>query len=146
MAKLNPIGQLRKKIKQLDLSDILDKCLVETSDILIALVKSQLELGQTSVGIITPTLKNERYAIKKQSDGSKAPLGIPDLKRTGAFYSKFKVRMFINSVRVRSTDKKASIILNKYGPEIYELNPDSLEHYLNNVIEPLMIKKIQNGL
>lgn len=143
---LNQIGEFRKKFRQVDLSDVLNRCLVETSDILLDLVKSQLEVGKTSIGFITPQLKNESYARQKQSEGSRAPFGIPDLKKTGAFYRYMKVYFGKDAVRIRSTNKKAPDILRKYGKEIYELNQDNFEYYINEIIEPLMIKKIENGL
>lgn len=143
---VNQIGRLRKKFRQVDLSSLLDECLVETEDILLSLVKSQLEKGETSIGLLSPPLKNDYYAKRKQIDGSKAPFGIPDLKKSGAFQNKFKIKKGKDSLIIRSTDKKAPELLKKYGPEIYELSPDNFEYYTNEILEPLLLEKVNNGL
>lgn len=143
---VNQIRLFRRKFRKVDLSGVLNECLVETSDILLDLVKSQLKRGETSVGLIQPPLKSERYSKKKLSNGSNAPFGIPDLFDTGKFQDKFKLYFGKDALRIRSTDKKAPDLLSKYGYEIYELSQENFEYYTNQIIIPLMIKKIENGL
>lgn len=139
------LAELRKSARSIDLIAILDECILESKQSLFDLVRSQLAKGQSSVDYL-PLYKNQKYALMKQQRGSIAPYGITDLKLTGKFQDRFTLRFSKYSFIIRSTDKKNSILLAKYGPEIFALNDDNLSYYVNEIIHPLMSKKIKNVL
>lgn len=142
---MTTISQLRKTARKIDLIELIDACILETKEHLFNLVRAQLASGQSSEDYL-PVYKSDEYSKRKQKLGSKAPYGITDLKLTGNFVDKFYLRVSKNSVIIRSRDKKNSKILEKYGPEIFALNEGNLSKYISEHLQPLLVKKIRNGL
>lgn len=137
------LKSLRVKYNKLDLNLLVDECINETSEIIIDLVRSQIESGETSVGMLPP-LKNPEYAARKQAKGSLAPQGITDLKDSGDFLRRLVIKKYQNNILVRSFDWKNSLILKKYGLETYLLNEKNLKYYIDQVFKPLLLKKIKS--
>ncbi|MCK5017845.1 MAG: hypothetical protein KAS32_12350 [Candidatus Peribacteraceae bacterium] len=136
------LNDLRIHFNSINILQLLDECILETEEILIGLVRSQIEGGFAGNNQLPP-YKSDRYSVLKQKKGSKAPFGITDLKFHGNFLDKLKVKIFSKNLLIRSTDVKKSIILSKYGPEIYILNDENLSYYVNEVLQPLLLKKVK---
>lgn len=139
------LNDLRKRMELVDLLAILDECILETQDILTGLIRSQIESGKSGDNSLPP-YKSDKYALLKQKKGSKAPFGVVDLKFSGDFLNALEVKFFSKNVLVRSTDSKAAAIHAKYGFEFYQLSDENLTYYTQEVIQPLMLKKIRNVL
>lgn len=139
------LEQLRLSASKINILDLLDECIIETKEELFLLVRSQIESGQTSEDYL-PVYSSDRYAVKKQQMGSKAPFGITDLKLTGNFLNKFVLRFSKYSFVVRSSDKKNKILLQRYGEEIFMLNEENMDKYVNEILQPLMVTKLKDVL
>jgi len=135
--------RLRALISLGSLDEIIVEAIKESEKELLDLLRSQLSHGEKGDGQM-PSYSNERYAEYKQKIGSQAPKGIVDLKLTGAFQDKLRLIMTKTGARIRSYDKKRSELLNHYGKEIYELNAENQTFYLNQVLFPIIFKKVKN--
>jgi hypothetical protein len=94
---------------------------------------------------IQPSYASPKYAQYKQSLGSLAPMGTPDLKLTGDYYSgKYLQKMNEGWLEMHSTDWKEKQLNAKYG-EIEGLPKDSIKE-ANEYILPDLIKNIKNEL
>jgi len=125
------------------LDEIIVESIKESEEELLDLLRSQLSVGEKGDGQMPPYL-SEKYAEYKQKIGSKAPEGITDLKLTGAFQDKLRLIMTKTGARIRSYDKKKSVLLDHYGKEIYELNAENQTFYLKQILFPIIIKKTKN--
>ena len=136
---------LKKVINNFD--KIVDTVIHEYEAELIDLNTGQLEKGIAPDGIeIEPPYAFDEYARFKKSIGSKAPLGIPDLKLTGDFYSRFETKITPNYIEISSGDSKAPELENKYGEDqIYGLTESNKKEFVQLIKEPLKII-IQYGL
>lgn len=137
--------QLRTIANSKGLDTLLVEVMIETEEELLDLLRAQLEHGEAGDGQL-PKYANDAYAKRKQTMGSKAPYGIVDLKLTGSFQDKLAIIMTKKGARIRSTDKKSNELRKQYSKEIFELNGKSSSIYLNEIIYPALIKKVQNEL
>lgn len=125
--------------------DIVQSVISANQAELIDLNTSQLEQGKTSESkFITPEYRSDDYAQFKQSQGSKAPFGTPDLKLTGDFYSGFKAEVAPKYLEITSTDKKSGKLQKKYGDEIYGLTDKNKSEFAQLIKEPLL-KNVRDG-
>jgi hypothetical protein len=137
------LKDLRKRFNKINLDSILIESIHETKGYLTDNLRSQIERGLLGTGGNLPGYANEEYAKKKASMGSLAPFGITDLKYSGSFLSKLFIKVYPNNILIRSRDRKNSIILKKYGPEVFVLRQDTLSIYIRDVLLPLIRKKIK---
>lgn len=138
------LSGLRRSASKLNINDLLDECIVESQQDLFKLIRSQLNQGKSAAGDL-PELKNPKYRRKKLALNPEAG-GRADLNLTGSFQSKFKLRFSKYSFIVRSSDKKAAKLMQKYGTNTMGLNPENLDYYINSILLPLLRKKIKNGM
>lgn len=137
--------RLRALASLSNLESIYSESIDETKDELLDLLRSQLSHGESGDGQL-PAYASESYAKYKQKVGSVAPNGITDLKLSGAFQNKLRLIMTKRGARIRSYDKKASVLMSKYGKEIYSLNGENISIYINRILFPVIINKIKNEL
>ena len=114
MATLN---DLRARFRKVDLLKIVDECIIESKDTLLNLIRSQIEHGEDATGLL-PEYINLKYSETKERMGSKAPFGITDLKFSGDFLKKLQLKRYSTNILIRSSDKKNSAILKRYGADI----------------------------
>lgn len=136
------LSGLRRSANQLNLKDLLDECIRESEGDLFELIRSQLNQGKSATGDL-PELKSAKYRRKKLTMNPDAD-GRVDLNLTGAFQAKFKLRFSTYSFIVRSSDKKAPKLMRKFGSDTMGLSPENMDHYINNILLPLLRKKIKN--
>jgi hypothetical protein len=135
------LKDLRTRFKKINIDNLVIECVTETKSIIIDLVRSQIESGRKANDSM-PVYLNDNYAAKKQRMGSLAPYGIMDLKYTGNFLSKLYLKVYPNNFLIRSWDNKNSLLLGRFGPEIFLLSDDNLGYYVNQVLKPLLLSKI----
>jgi len=146
MGKLKDFQKRLSKVKESRIEKDLLKIVKSEENLLVDANTEQLLRGEDSLGeIISPPYASKFYAEFKLHLN---PAGVVDLKLTGAFHSKFKLITKGWPVRIRSTDKKAPELEEKYGEEIYgvqeetfgDINQSSIkpkvqEHFKRNVFE-----------
>jgi len=137
------LKDLMAKYEKMDLLGVFQESVVETKSVILELVSSQIERGETGTGGIIGVYASDKYAKEKQGMGSLAPHGVIDLKYTGDFLNRLYLKVYPGNYLVRSWDKKNSILLKKFDSEIFELNPENLDHYVNNVLIPTILRKIK---
>jgi hypothetical protein len=137
------LKNLRAKYTKLDLDNIFQESVAETKSILIELLRSQIESGEYPDSSPIGIYSSLAYAKRKQKMGSKAPFGIIDLKYTGRFLDKLVVKKYPRNYLIRSTDKKNSMILRRFGPMLFELSNQNLDYYINKFLLPTILKKIK---
>lgn len=141
------IFEVKERYNRIDIFQLLDECIIETSEILLDLNRSQL-----SVGIDSNNNKLEEYKSKTYSEfkvnviGSLAPLGVPDLKLFGDFYRNFKEKINESNIIITSNDSKTVKLEAQYGTDIFGLTNENLIYYSREIILPLLTKKIKDGL
>lgn len=114
------------------------KLLKEESDLLIDANTDALFHGEDSFGNpLDPPYRSKFYAEFKLHLN---PLGVVDLKLTGAFHAKFKLIEKGPLLYIRSTDKKAPELEAKYDAElIYGVQ----EERLDPIIQKNLLPKVQ---
>ncbi len=137
------LKNLRAKYTKLDLDDVFQESVAETKSILIKLLRSQIESGEYPDNSPIGIYSSLAYAKRKQKMGSKAPVGVIDLKYTGKFLNRLVVKKYPRNYLIRSTDKKNSIILHRFGPMLFELSDQNLDYYINKFLLPTILKKIK---
>jgi hypothetical protein len=96
------------------------------SERIVSLNRTQMENGLTSKDVgIYPGYRNKYYAFMKKNMGSKAPMGVPDLKLTGSFHKGMKLNITGAEYEISSTDKKSPLLEEKY-PDIFGLAENSI--------------------
>jgi len=138
------LSGLRRSASRLNINDLLDQCIEESKEDLFKLIRSQLNQGKASYRDL-PELKSLKYKKQKIALNPEAD-GRVDLKLTGSFQSKFKLRFSKYSFIVRSSDKKAVLLMRKYGTDTMGLSNENMDYYINSIILPLLRKKIKNGM
>ncbi len=76
------------------------------------------------------------YSIEKQQRNPRPGFGRPDLYDTGDFYNGFYVEVKSDSYLIYSRDSKANLLTEKYGDNIFGLNPTSKQQYVNETLYP----------
>lgn len=99
---------------------------------------AQLEIGKDSLGELLYDYATDEYAQWKQSIGSKAPMGTPDLKVTGDFHSAFVIRYKSSEFEITSTDSKTGKLVDMYGEQIFGLNDDAKDKVLPDFTETII--------
>lgn len=107
----------------------------------------QMEQGKNAEGKDIGVLRNPAYAVLKKRKGGVAPLGMVDLKDTGAFHRSVNARVIHKAIHIDATDPKKADLEEKYGEEIIGFNEDTLS-LLREKILPTVIfesrRKIQS--
>lgn len=99
---------------------------------LVDLNVDQLRRGISSTGEpITPSYESDVYADFKQSIGSEAPLGTPDLILEGDFTGDFYTEQKGDQILFDSKDPKTPELNSKYE-NIFTLTPENKEEYLED--------------
>lgn len=135
---MSRLSKLIGNLDKINYTTLIDECFVETEQVLIDLIRSQLAEGKNAAGDM-PLYKSKSYARKKGIDRV-------NLELTGKFLSKLKVYQNKFSIRVRSTDSKMAKILALYSSASFELTPENYSIYITKYILPLFKTKFRNGL
>jgi hypothetical protein len=114
-----------KKLMAVNKGQLITQSIKTNSAKLERLNVQQMEYGLTAKGKrIKPFYFSKDYAKGKRSIGSKAPLGVPDLKVTGAFHRGVKIIIGKAKYYITSRDLKTVDLRRKYG-YIFGLSPKS---------------------
>lgn len=115
--------------------------LAKTQELVVKLnTEDQLQKGLNAKGEkITPNYRNTRYAKAKNSRNALPGLGTPDLNLTGRFQKNFYVIKKGKGFDLFSSDKKASMLGEKYG-DIFGLTPDNEGYYNLEILLPRLIE------
>jgi len=119
------IGKWKRGLSSFD--QIFRKAVIEHQEKILDLNTAQLEIGKDSLGELLFSYASDSYAEFKKALGSKSPLGIPDLKLEGDFYSGFVLKFDGSEFFITSTDEKKDHLRDKYGEDIFGLGEDSLD-------------------
>ena len=141
----NNVKALKTNYKQM-LTEVLKMYESEASDINI----DQMQLGYTRLDDdYIARLRDSDYADMKKFLGGRAPLGVVDLKNTGAFqeniYSKAIVTNKIGFFNIGSKDRKTKMLEKIFGKEIWGFNSENKDILQEQIIESLIIE-IKNRL
>jgi len=124
MAVLTILNKWKKATSNID--RIFIRAMLDNETEIIDANVAQLEVGKDSLGQFLDHYAYDSYAQFKQSIGSKAPFGIPDLILEGDFTSGFILRQSDNVFVIESTDEKMDHLRDKYGDDIFGLSDESL--------------------
>ena len=129
----------------INLNSISVEAIMENKAEIIDLNTSQLSIGLNAQGEqISPEYQNPDYAKLKKSIGSKASLGIPDLKLEGDFYSGFDIVKRGDMAWIDSKDEKTPKLERKYD-FIFGIMPRNWNEFLR-IIFPSLRRKVLNRL
>jgi len=129
------------------LDEIAVQAMVDNQDQIIDLNISQIEEGLAADGGIIGEYASDEYAHLKQSIGSKAPLGVVDMKLSGDYLEGFYGEPYISNTPgasglfVDSTDYKADSLQSRY-PGTIGIMPSNRDILADILIEPIQKKII----
>jgi hypothetical protein len=130
------MDELRKWQKRFrGIQTIINRAIVENQEEILDLNTAQLEEGIDSEGNTLDEYAYDSYAKFKKSMGSKAPLGIPDLKLEGDFYAGFTLKKDDKDFLIISTDSKSHRLRDKYGENIFGLTSKSIGKVNQSILE-----------
>lgn len=130
---------------QQNLPTIFARVIERNSDELIDMNVDQLRKGITKTGeSITPGYQSDSYAQYKQSIGSQAPLGTPDLILEGDFTGAFYTERRGDQILIDSKDDKTNELDAKYD-NIFGLTPGNKSELIENNAQEI-IKEIENEI
>jgi len=115
------------------------RAIVENQEEILDLNIAQLESGKDSFGRLLDEYASDAYAQFKQSIGSRAPFGIPDLKLEGDFYSGFVLKADGDEFYITSEDEKRDKLVAYAGPDIFGLTEESLIEARQYILESFLI-------
>ena len=108
--------EFNKKLQRVNKEVLISRSIKINSAAIVGLNVQQMEYGFTSRGkYIHPFLRSPKYSKIKKSAGGKAPLGVPDLKWTGAFHRGIKLQYNKSKYYMTSTDGKNAHLRRKYS-------------------------------
>lgn len=114
----------------------------DTTKDIIAAQQDQLWHGKDKEGKNLRRYRSPMYAAEKLGMN---PLGVTDLKYTGAFYAEMFVDVGGNYFELDSNDEKADDLTAKYG-NIWGLNKDGRGKYIESAFYPRLASKIEEKL
>lgn len=130
---------------QKSLPVIFAKVIERDSEEFIDLNVDQLRRGTTNKGeLIRPEYQSDVYAEFKQSIGSEAPLGTPDLILEGDFTEGFFIERRSDQILSDSKDEKTPELDSKYEV-VFGLTSDNKEELIENNAQEL-INEIENEI
>jgi hypothetical protein len=141
------LQDFKEKLGGLAIDQLLNQVIRDTEDILLNLVKSQLEVGLRGDGSPMPDYISITYAdFKKNIVGSLAPFLTTDLKLEGDFYGGFYAQPDLFGITIGSTDWKEAKLEGKYGSEIFILTKENLAMYALETVLPELLILIRQHL
>lgn len=119
---VTPLSLLRK-LQKFDTEMMCDVAFSDNEDEMIKAQRYQMRKGERSDGEeITPGLLSDAYARDKKAGGGLAPMGVPDLKDTGAFQNAITYEVSEGVLYFTSTDEKTEDLVEKYSEDIFGLS------------------------
>ena len=102
----------------------------------------QMNTGLKSNGsLITPQYSPFTVEEKRRKG---QPSDRVTLRDTGAFQKAIKVHADSDSINFDSTDSKTEKLVSKYSSDIFGLNQDNTEDYVNELLYPKIVKHIES--
>lgn len=139
------IHEMLRRVKQVDISALAVDIIASSKQELIDKNKSQLmDEGANKQGVKLRRYASNSYAARKNAMNPFPGFGVPDLYRTGAFQSGFRLQLLSkNSFEIMSTDSKSNDLTRKYGKDIFGLSADNKEEYRNETMQPELVKAVK---
>lgn len=124
---------------QSNLIAVAGEAMLDNTREIVQLNKDQLLDGQKSdqsqIGVYRPFTIESRSKKNLQTD-------YIDLRDTGAFQSRFEIRVNGNVYEITSTDSKNDMLVGNYGIEIFGLNPENKLIAWNEFMQPSVVRKL----
>jgi hypothetical protein len=139
------ISELANNAKALDPLKLFAESVEENKEYIVDLNTGQLGKGRDSKNASLFPYANDDYAKFKKSIGSEAPLGTPNLKLTGEFWSGFNVKTDKEGLVISSTDSKSEKLKSGYGEDIFGLTDESKKD-LKTMLLPTYLEKLKDEL
>lgn len=137
---MSTIGEVYRKVKQLNIAEVSSKAIDNTKEIIADLNAQQLFKGLRSDGSEMP-LYSERSVVEFGK-----PEGPIRLYDTGAFYRGITVAVQSGKITITSTDSKTEKLFKKYATKrknIFGLNPQFKREYINEVLRKEFRKQVK---
>jgi len=136
--------EMRKRIEAVDIIQQTGKAIRQTENHLVEWQKDQLYTGKKKTGgRITPGYRPLTKKIKKAKG---QPIDRVTLKDTGSFYEGIVVDVGATTYRLYSTDSKSTDLTAKYGEAIWGLNKVSRQGYVEQNLQPVVIRNVKREL
>jgi len=140
---MTKLRQIAANLNSFDIMRELDIILNNLNKTIIGLNQQQLEIGKDANNSTLAAYAEPYYALfKKNEMGSKAPLGIPNLKLTGAFFDGFTIITDSKKIVITSKDLKTLQLEGQYG-DIFGLTPEHLDELAIRYILPGLQKSLK---
>jgi hypothetical protein len=139
------INDLLAKLNAMNVQHIAQTIFVATEESLEEIQRSQMEHGLNADGEPIGQYKQEWYADRKNMMNPLAGYGQVDLKHTGRFYDNITVAIINDELIIESTDGKNEALIEKYGENIFGINEDFKQRYIDEDLRPEFKKEIQKA-
>lgn len=142
------IHEMLRRVKQVDITNIAANIVANSKTELIEKNKAQLlDQGINKQGQKLRRYQSNSYAARKHAINPFPGFGVPDLYRTGAFQSGFKLQLLSkNEFEINSSDSKTGDLVSKYGKDIFGLTTDSKAEYSKDTMQPELVKEVKRIL
>lgn len=131
---MTTIKGLLDRLEAFNMQAEVENTIIQTSYEIIILNQQQLfNYGRDREGLRLLPYRSQIYAKEKNYQNPRPGFGVPDLFRTGAFYSGFNVTIRNHLYEVNSTDSKRDKIVKARGEQIFGLTKDNQKVYSTGV-------------
>ena len=138
------ISEMQKRLRSIKVWELMKPILEESSEMILAENKKQLNEGKKSDGSNTKQYKSPIYLKYKESLPTYKASPYADLYKTGSFYDDFYTKVTNNGVKVGSNDDKEKILESRDGKNIFGLTEESLKTlkpiWANKLVESIKAK------
>ena len=136
--------EMKKRIESLKVIELTGKSIRQTDDDLVGWQQEQMFQGKKKTGgVIKPFYRPVTKRIKKAKG---QPYDRVTLKDTGAFYDAMIVDVGTDVYNISSEDNKAGDLEAKYSTAIWGLGGVYRTGYLEQNLQPALVKNIKNIL
>lgn len=146
------INDIYLKVKTINLEKTAMEVVNMYRDTIVDINKDQLQEGNRKDGAkIKEGYKSESYADFKFKMNKRAGFGNVDLKKTGAFYDGFKLKVLgKGEFDIYSTDWKSEMLRAKYGGQtsidIFGLNPKGREMLISDGFQGTLVSMLKKQI
>lgn len=131
---------LQTKLKNINVEQLVLDILKDNEREVVEKNKEQLLQGEDAKGSFLKEYASNSYANYKQKLN---PLGVTDLRLTGAFYEGFFLSANKFPAYIFSKDEKTRKLAGQYGSDIFGLTKESLGGVSKDTILPRLQEKIR---
>jgi hypothetical protein len=138
---MRTVWQVLEKVKEIDAVKLMVQAMQEPAPVYIEQQKLQMYDGINSQGLAIEPEYHPFTVIEKERKGQISTH--VTLKDTGDFYNAIYIENRATDFLIDSKDRKSNTLQEKYGDEIFGLDTDYKQPYLEQVQKQIYVKTVK---